>query len=145
MWISDVSLDSGFERRDLAARARLQSVFAFPILNAGNCFGVLEFFSQRSMEQDQTLLDMMSAIGSEIGQFVQRRNAEEALRRAHDELEVRVQQRTLQLRTSNTKLQASIAERRRLEHELLEITERSGGASASISMTTLARSSRGLR
>jgi PAS domain S-box-containing protein len=124
MWISELSREPGFERPDLAAKAHLQSAFAFPILNAGNFFGVLEFFSRRSMDQDQTLLNMMSAIGSEIGQFVQRRNAEEALRRTLDELEVRVQQRTEQLKTANTKLQASIAERRRLEHELLEITER---------------------
>lgn len=54
----------------------------------------------------------------------QRRQAEEALRRAHDELELRVEQRTLDLASANAKLQAAIAERRRLEHELLEITER---------------------
>jgi PAS domain S-box-containing protein len=124
IWIADLSLEPEFDRRNLAASARLQSLFAFPILTAGDFFGVLEFFSQRSLEQDQTLLNMISAIGSEIGQFVQRRNAEEALRRAHDELEVRVQQRTAQLKTANTRLHASIAERKRLEHELLDITER---------------------
>jgi signal transduction histidine kinase len=67
---------------------------------------------------------MMSAIGSEIGQFVQRRSAEEGLRRANDELESRVQQRTTELKAANNKLHASIAERKRLENELLEITEK---------------------
>jgi len=67
---------------------------------------------------------MMGAIGSEIGPFVQRRSAEEALRRAHDELELRVQQRTVELKSANTKLQAAMVERRRLETELLEITEK---------------------
>src|ERR1035438_9498197 len=55
---------------------------------------------------------------------MERRNAEEALRRAHDELEMRVQHRTADLKTANARLHAAIAERRRLEDELLEITEK---------------------
>jgi signal transduction histidine kinase len=70
------------------------------------------------------LLSMMTAIGSEIGQFIKRRSAEEALRRAHDELETRVQKRTTDLKTANAKLETAIAERKRLEYELLEITEK---------------------
>jgi signal transduction histidine kinase len=54
----------------------------------------------------------------------ERRRAEEGLRRAHDELEMRVQQRTAELKTANARLRAAIAERRRLEEELLEITEK---------------------
>jgi signal transduction histidine kinase len=54
----------------------------------------------------------------------ERRRVEEALRRVYDELEVRVQQRTAELNTANAKLQAAIAERRRLEFELLEIAEK---------------------
>jgi signal transduction histidine kinase len=54
----------------------------------------------------------------------QRRRAEEELRRAYDELETRVQKRTADLKTANTRLHAAIAERRRLEYELLEITEK---------------------
>ena len=53
-----------------------------------------------------------------------RRRAEEGLRRAHDELEMRVQQRTAELKAVNAKLQTAITERKRLEYELLEITER---------------------
>ena len=76
------------------------------------------------MEPDATLLNMMTAVSSEIGQFMQRRKAEEALRHVYDELEMRVQQRTADLKTANARLQAAIAERRRLEYELLEITEK---------------------
>src|ERR1051326_9206700 len=76
------------------------------------------------MAQDTNLLNMMTAIGSEIGQFIQRRRAEDDLRRARDELEIRVQQRTTELKAANLKLQASMSERKRLEHELLEITEK---------------------
>ena len=70
------------------------------------------------------MLNMMMAISSEIGQFTHRRSAEAALRKAHDELEMRVQHRTAELKTANIKLHAAINDRERLEHELLEITEK---------------------
>jgi signal transduction histidine kinase len=54
----------------------------------------------------------------------ERRRAEEELRRAYDELETRVQERTADLNTANARLHASIIARRRLEYELLEITEK---------------------
>ena len=123
-WVADLAQDAGFLHRDLAAQAGLHSAAAFPIQSPGAIFGVLEFFTLRRMEPDSTLLNMMTAISSEIGQFLQRRKAEEALHHAYDELEMRVQQRTADLKTANAKLQSAIAERRRLEYELLEITER---------------------
>ena len=54
----------------------------------------------------------------------ERRRAQEELRRAYDELEMRVEERTAELKTANARLQAASAERRRLEYELLEITEK---------------------
>jgi PAS domain S-box-containing protein len=124
IWLSDLDGLVDQDRRELAAKAELHSAIAFPIHSGDDFFGVLEFLSVRAMEQDRTLQNMMSAIGSEIGQFIKRRSAEEALRRAHDELETRVLQRTADLKTANAKLHASISERKRLEHELLEITEK---------------------
>jgi signal transduction histidine kinase len=80
--------------------------------------------ASRKTGSDQKVINMMGAIGSEIGQFIQRREAEEALRRAHNELEQRVQQRTAELKSANSKLHDAIKDRQRLEHELLEITEK---------------------
>ncbi len=52
-----------------------------------------------------------------------RRKSEEDLRRAHEELELRVEQRTAELRAAYLKLENVIEERKRLENELLEIAE----------------------
>lgn len=52
-----------------------------------------------------------------------RRLSDAELRRAHEELEVRVEKRTADLRAANLKLERVIEERRRLENELLEIAE----------------------
>lgn len=51
------------------------------------------------------------------------RDYQEQLKRAHEELELRVEERTVDLRAANRKLQQVIEERRRLENELLEIAE----------------------
>jgi len=124
VWLTDIAQENNLPRRDVAVTAGLKSAMAFPIQRAGGLIGVLEFFTVQRMEHDPNLLNMMTAIGSELGQFIQRRRAEDDLRRAHDELEMRIQQRTAELKTTNDKLQASITERKRLEHELLEITEK---------------------
>src|SRR5207245_3051588 len=52
------------------------------------------------------------------------KQAEEALRQAHDHLEQRVQQRTADLAAAYGELRNAIEARKRLEHELLDITER---------------------
>jgi two-component system, LuxR family, sensor kinase FixL len=49
-----------------------------------------------------------------------RRHAEESLRQAHDDMEAKVQDRTADLKQINEKLQAEIAERRRIEEALKE-------------------------
>jgi two-component system sensor histidine kinase UhpB len=61
---------------------------------------------------------------SSITDITQRKQAEDALRRSHEELEHRVHERTADLSAANEQLQAALAERRRLEHELLEITDK---------------------
>jgi signal transduction histidine kinase len=52
-----------------------------------------------------------------------RAKSEEELRRAHEELELRVERRTADLKAANRKLENVIEERKRLENELLEIAE----------------------
>jgi signal transduction histidine kinase len=52
-----------------------------------------------------------------------RKEMEESLRRAHDELELRVQQRTSELASANSALMSEIAERKRIE-EALRLDER---------------------
>jgi signal transduction histidine kinase len=80
---------------------------------------------------DYVMKDKLARLGAAIERELrdaevrrERRRAEEALRRIYEELEVRVQERTAELKTANAKLQTAIAARRRLEYELLEITER---------------------
>lgn len=61
---------------------------------------------------------------SSITDITRIKQAESALRRSHEELETRVRERTAALSKANSQLQAAMLERQRLEHELLEITEK---------------------
>jgi len=124
VYATDLSPESNSVRREQAMKTGLRSAMAFPIQSAGEFVGVLEFFSSQTMDCDMPLLNMMTAIGSGIGQFIRRRAAEEHVRRANDELELRVQRRTTELKTANSRLETAISDRKRLEHELLEITEK---------------------
>ena len=68
-----------------------------------------------------------TALGSTavtVRDITERKQAEEALRRAHDELEMRVQERTSELAQANEALREEIAERKRAEGALRESEER---------------------
>lgn len=54
----------------------------------------------------------------------ERKQAEQEIRRLNEELERRVQDRTAQLEATNRELQGEVAQRRHLQHQLLEISER---------------------
>jgi PAS domain S-box-containing protein len=82
MYIPDVVRDANFPRAPIAARDVLHAAFGFPILLRSEVLGVMEFFSYEIRQPDQDLLDMMTTIGSQIGQFIERKRAEDALHHA---------------------------------------------------------------
>jgi signal transduction histidine kinase/CheY-like chemotaxis protein/HPt (histidine-containing phosphotransfer) domain-containing protein len=88
VWIEDVTQDANFPRAAIAAREGLHAAACFPILLGSEVLGALEFFSHEIQQPDAKLLEMMGAIGSQIGQFIERKNAEDALRVYADDLEV---------------------------------------------------------
>jgi PAS domain S-box-containing protein len=87
LWIEDVTRDSNFPRARIASKEGVRSAFGFPILLGDEVLGVLEFFSHQIRQPDTKLLNTLSAIGSQIGQFIERTEAEAALRLYARELE----------------------------------------------------------
>jgi PAS domain S-box-containing protein len=85
-YISDVVHDTNFPHASIAAREGLHAAFAFPILLGGDVLGVMEFFSREIRQPEQELLNMMATLGSQIGQFIERKRAEDGLRHAQMEL-----------------------------------------------------------
>ncbi len=79
-WIPDVAKDPNFPRAPYAARAGLHGAFGFPIQAMSHVQGVLEFFSHDIREPDPDLLQAVAEVGTKIGQYIERKRAEEALR-----------------------------------------------------------------
>ncbi len=72
-WITDITRNETFPRATAAAKEGLHGGFAFPILQRGEVFGVIEFFSREIQPPDAQLLNMMFTVGSQIGQFIEHR------------------------------------------------------------------------
>src|SRR6476660_1098363 len=123
-WISDITKDTNFPRASGAAGEGLHGAFAFPISFGKHFVGVMEFFSVEIREPDEDVLKMFGSIGSQIGQFVQRKRAEEALQKSKELLEQLVRQRTKALRAANAELKNEIARRQGLEGEILSVSDR---------------------
>jgi GAF domain-containing protein len=69
-FIPNVVDDPTCLRATISGREGLNAAFAFPILLGNEVLGVID----RGIRQpDQDLLDMVAAIGSQIGQFIERR------------------------------------------------------------------------
>ena len=86
MWLVDAPEDANFPRASAARRGGLHAAFAFPLESPRGVVGVMELFSRELREPDERLLWTMRVLGSEIGQFVARRNAENEVRASESRL-----------------------------------------------------------
>ncbi len=83
-WITNIANDANFLRTALAKKAGLKSAFAFPVRWRDRTLAVMAFFSRNVLEPDQELLQIMQSIGGQIGQFAERKEAEDALRASEE-------------------------------------------------------------
>ncbi len=76
-WINNIVADKNFPRASVAVQEGLHGAFGFPILTGTDVWGVIEFFSPDIREPDDELLKLVAGIGGQMGQFTERRRAEE--------------------------------------------------------------------
>ena len=79
VWVEDVLTEDIFLRKEDAAEEGLHGALAFPV-RGGTVFGVIELLRREVSPLDEELLRTATLIGNQIGQFVERKKAEEALR-----------------------------------------------------------------
>ena len=91
-WIADILQDDDFPLAQFAAKAGLRSALAFPIMFSSEVPGVsevaevVEFLKTRVEEPEGDLLILIDALGKQIGQFMERKWAEEELQRSNQRI-----------------------------------------------------------
>jgi PAS domain S-box-containing protein len=71
-----------------AGTCGLCQAFAFPVREGGELLGVIEVCSRREGPLDLDLLEVLEAIGSQIGQFLKRKQNEESIRTTEQQLRI---------------------------------------------------------
>ena len=87
VWLPDAPQAGNFPRARMADQDGLHSSFSFPVRIGEQTTGVVEFFSREIRRPEDELLEMFDSIGSQIGQFIERRHAEVELKHYADYLE----------------------------------------------------------
>src|SRR6266478_1338166 len=79
IWLAEVAEDSNFPRAAaVAAQAGLHAAVCFPIRLGEEVLGIIECFSRRARVPDDNFLQMLAGIGRQLGQFLERKRADEA-------------------------------------------------------------------
>jgi PAS domain S-box-containing protein len=84
IWFRDIFLDTSSSRSTAASGSGLHGAIAFPICAGAKMLGVMEFLSHEMRERDRDMQQTFTVIGSAIGQFIERRQAAEDLKRERD-------------------------------------------------------------
>ena len=82
LWILDGTRDAGLGSTALAPETGDNGACIFPVTTDDTVIGVLAFSSGKIREPDERMLHMVRSIGSQLGQFLQRQQAADALRRS---------------------------------------------------------------
>ena len=80
LWISDMAEEPNLPLAAFRAEVNLRGAFAIPLRNGPNVIGVMAFFSREVREANDDHLSMLSALGGQIGQFMERKRIEQGLR-----------------------------------------------------------------
>jgi len=82
VWTTNVITEPSFVRAELAADHGFYTAFGVPVRNGREVTGVLVCFSRAMRQRDDSLVRLMSDLGSQIGQYLERRQAEAAVERS---------------------------------------------------------------
>jgi C4-dicarboxylate-specific signal transduction histidine kinase len=85
-WVKDVSVDSNFPRIVLARAAGLKAALALPIISGDEVIAVIEFFMREPHSEDERLVKLIATVAAQLDLAIERKRAEEQLRRAQAEL-----------------------------------------------------------
>jgi len=83
-WITDLANKSKFLRSEAATKVGLHGAFGFPIMGDNEILGVMIFLTKEVQPPDENLIQTMLGVGSQMGQFIKRKQAEIALQESEE-------------------------------------------------------------
>jgi diguanylate cyclase (GGDEF)-like protein/PAS domain S-box-containing protein len=92
LWMPDPSRGEHFQRAKHASEAGIFATLSLPVQAAGEILGIMEFFGTKAEQIDKDTLQSAHFVGRHIGQFFQRKQAEEALRESEAHFRALVEQ-----------------------------------------------------
>ncbi len=114
-------------REDALKRGYSSSV-ALPLMASGKTLGALNIYSKEKDPFSGDEMNLLAKLADDVAYGLtairlnnDKARAEEDLRKAHDELELRVQERTFQLSEAYEALQHELEERKKMEAHLIQI------------------------
>lgn len=108
-WFAEVVQDEDCLRNVIIKKEGLQTGFGFPVISDKKVLGIIVFFSREIKQIDKDLLKIMTAIGNQIGQYIERKRAQEAL-----------EQSEYQLKEQARQLQQAMQELKRTQSQLVQ-------------------------
>jgi PAS domain S-box-containing protein len=81
----DVLEDPSFLRYEAARALGLHAAIALPVTSGGRVTGIIEFFSSGVGTVDDELVEGIAVLGAQVGEFLERKRAEETADRIKDE------------------------------------------------------------
>ena len=125
-WREDVQHDAGFAAAEKAeyARLRIAAWATTALVKDGRLVGMLSAHFASPHRWSRAELALIEETAERTWAAVARARAEEGLRRARDELEARVRDRTAQLAEVNRSLASEVSERRAAEAQIKALFER---------------------
>ena len=88
-WLEDISqIQTRFIRKEIALKVGLKSCFAVPILNGDEVLAVLMIFKCSTNSRDKRLLELVSAVASQLGELIKRKQAQSAHRHSEERLQL---------------------------------------------------------
>jgi PAS domain S-box-containing protein len=86
IWLEKLPLQADCERNTAAHAAGIISGAAFPVRSNGKIIAVLEFYSHRSMQHEPELIDVMTAICTQLAHVMERDHTAEETKRLNETL-----------------------------------------------------------
>jgi PAS domain S-box-containing protein len=84
LWIPDLAEEPTLPLAVIAKDTGLHGAFAIPLRNGPEVIGVMSFFCSEIRQANDDHLSMLSALGGQIGQFMERKRMEQGLRESEE-------------------------------------------------------------